>query len=84
MADAEFATHFAMLSLLTNVGRVNTTMSCTYIPPCIFSPVNHEPIVFPEMKTAIRTYHPVPALQKTNGSLQDAPRLKSILKGSVS
>ncbi|KIK71233.1 hypothetical protein GYMLUDRAFT_254483 [Collybiopsis luxurians FD-317 M1] len=59
----EFATHFAMLSLLTNVGRINTTMS-----------------FFHEMKTAIRTYHPVPALQKTSGSLQDAPRLKSILK----
>ncbi|KAF5382982.1 hypothetical protein D9757_006348 [Collybiopsis confluens] len=62
----EFATHFAMLSLLTNVGRINTTMS-----------------FFHEMKTAIRTYHPVPALQKTSGSLQDAPRLKSILKALV-
>ncbi|KAJ4486386.1 hypothetical protein J3R30DRAFT_3697899 [Lentinula aciculospora] len=62
----EFATHFAMLSLLTNVGRINTTMS-----------------FFPEMKTTIRTYHPVPALQKTSGSLQDAPRLKSILKAVV-
>ncbi|KAJ3801685.1 hypothetical protein GGU11DRAFT_697829 [Lentinula aff. detonsa] len=61
-----FATHFAMLSLLTNVGRINTTMS-----------------FFPEMKTTIRTYHPVPALQKTSGSLQDAPRLKSILKAVV-
>ncbi|KAJ3826988.1 hypothetical protein EV361DRAFT_896977 [Lentinula raphanica] len=67
MSDTpEFATHFAMLSLLTNVGRINTTMS-----------------FFPEMKTTIRTYHPVPALQKTSGSLQDAPRLKSILKAVV-
>ncbi|KAJ3848813.1 hypothetical protein EV368DRAFT_86197 [Lentinula lateritia] len=67
MSDTpEFATHFAMLSLLTNVGRINTTMS-----------------FFPEMKTTIRTYHPVPALQRTSGSLQDAPRLKSILKALV-
>src|SRR6266704_5437258 len=39
-------------------------------------------IVFPEMKTAIRTYHPIPALQKTEGNLQDAPRIKHILKAS--
>ncbi|KAI0374335.1 hypothetical protein BV20DRAFT_961469 [Pilatotrama ljubarskyi] len=32
------------------------------------------------MKTALRTYHPVPALQRTNGNLQDAPRIKNILK----
>lgn len=38
------------------------------------------PLVFPEMKTALRTYHPVPALQRTNGNLQDAPRIKNILK----
>lgn len=34
------------------------------------------------MKTAIRTYHPIPALQKTEGNLQDAPRIKHILKAS--
>jgi hypothetical protein len=39
-------------------------------------------VVFPEMKTAIRTYHPIPALQKTEGNLQDAPRIKHILKAS--
>lgn len=32
------------------------------------------------MKTTIRTYHPIPALQRTNGNLQDAPRIKHILK----
>ena len=37
-------------------------------------------LVFPEMKTALRTYHPVPALQRTNGNLQDAPRIKNMLK----
>ena len=40
-------------------------------------------IVFPEMKTAIRTYHPVPSLQRTNGNMQDAPRIKHILKTSL-
>ena len=35
------------------------------------------------MKTAIRTYHPVPALQRTSGNMQDAPRIKHILKTSL-
>jgi Ino eighty subunit 1 len=35
------------------------------------------------MKTAIRTYHPIPTLQRTSGNLQDAPRIKSILKAGV-
>ncbi|KAG6900160.1 hypothetical protein C0993_002089 [Termitomyces sp. T159_Od127] len=63
--SATFAEDFAMLALLVNVGRVNTTMS-----------------FFPEMKTAIRTYHPIPALQRTTGNLQDAPRIKHILKSA--
>ncbi|KAG6911809.1 hypothetical protein DXG01_000056 [Tephrocybe rancida] len=67
MADSEmFSEDFAMLALLVNVGRVNTTMS-----------------FFPEMKTAIRTYHPIPALQRTTGNLQDAPRIKHILKSTA-
>ena len=36
--------------------------------------------VFPELRTQLRTYHPVPPLQKTDGNLQDAPRIKNILK----
>ncbi|KAH8835359.1 hypothetical protein DL96DRAFT_45203 [Flagelloscypha sp. PMI_526] len=36
---------------------------------------------FPGMKTAIRLYHPVPCLQTTQGNLQDAPRIRHILKG---
>lgn len=36
--------------------------------------------VFPETRTALRTYHPVPALQKSDGHLQDAPRIKNMLK----
>ncbi|KAI9444957.1 hypothetical protein H4582DRAFT_2180901, partial [Lactarius indigo] len=59
----EFATDFAKISLLANVGRVNTTM--TFLP---------------EMRTALRTYHPVPSLQKADANLQDAPRIKNILK----
>lgn len=61
-----FGTDFAMLSLLVNIGRINTTMS-----------------FFPEMKTNIRTYHPVPALQRTSGSLHDGPRIKHLLQASV-
>ncbi|RDB28397.1 Ino eighty subunit 1 [Hypsizygus marmoreus] len=45
--------------------------------------VNTTMSFFPEMKTAIRTYHPIPALQRTNGNLQDAPRIKHILKSSI-
>ncbi|KAH0590497.1 hypothetical protein H2248_000644 [Termitomyces sp. 'cryptogamus'] len=67
MAESEtFGEDFAMLALLVNVGRVNTTMS-----------------FFPEMKTAIRTYHPIPSLQRTTGNLQDAPRIKHILKSAA-
>ncbi|KAG6842495.1 hypothetical protein C0991_000021 [Blastosporella zonata] len=61
-----FATELAKISLLTNVGRINTTMA-----------------FFPEMKTALRTYHPVPSLQKTNGNAQDAPRIKNCLKAAL-
>ncbi|KAJ3557438.1 hypothetical protein NP233_g11740 [Leucocoprinus birnbaumii] len=61
-----FATELAKFSLLTNVGRINTTMA-----------------FFPEMKTALRTYHPVPSLQKTDGNAQDAPRIKNCLKAAL-
>ncbi|KAK7058782.1 hypothetical protein VNI00_001406 [Paramarasmius palmivorus] len=61
-----FALELAKISLLTNVGRINTTMA-----------------FFPEMKTALRTYHPVPSLQKTDGNAQDAPRIKNCLKAAL-
>ncbi|PFH54660.1 hypothetical protein AMATHDRAFT_185387 [Amanita thiersii Skay4041] len=61
-----FGIELAKLSLLTNVGRINTTMA-----------------FFPEMKTALRTYHPVPSLQKTDGNAQDAPRIKNCLKAAL-
>ncbi|EPT04174.1 hypothetical protein FOMPIDRAFT_97068 [Fomitopsis schrenkii] len=63
MESPDFGDEFAKMSLLSNVGRINTTMA-----------------FFPEMRTALRTYHPVPSLQKTSGNLQDAPRIKNILK----
>ena len=45
-------------------------------------------IVFPEMRAQLRTYHSIPALQARQDpnaykQLQDAPRLKSILKGAT-
>lgn len=43
----------------------------------------YSPSVFPEMKTALRTYHPVPSLQKTDGNAQDAPRIKNCLKAAL-
>ena len=44
-------------------------------------------LVFPEMRAQLRTYHAIPSLQAHSDSnsykqLQDAPRLKSILKGA--
>jgi Ino eighty subunit 1 len=86
----EFGTDFAKLALLANVGRINTTMACESLRryKCIIlsfvqSLIHSCVLVFPEMKTAIRTYHPIPALQKTNGNLQDAPRIKNILKSCL-
>ncbi|KAJ7139854.1 hypothetical protein C8R44DRAFT_765583 [Mycena epipterygia] len=61
-----FGVELGKISLLTNVGRINTTMA-----------------FFPEMKTALRTYHPVPSLQKTDGNAQDAPRIKNCLKAAL-
>lgn len=46
------------------------------------------PPVFPEMRAQLRTYHAIPSLQAYQDphqykQLQDAPRLKSILKGGT-
>ena len=35
------------------------------------------------MKTPLRSYHPVPSLQKSDGNLQDAPRIKNCLKAAL-
>lgn len=69
-SDREAAKNMAMICLLVNVGRMNTTLN-----------------FFPEMRAQLRTYHSIPSLQAYKSqrdykSLQDAPRLKSILKGA--
>ena len=69
-SDREAAVHMAMICLLVNVGRMNTTLN-----------------FFPEMRAQLRTYHSIPSLQAYKSQrdykpLQDAPRLKSILKGA--
>lgn len=41
---------------------------------------------YPEMKTQLRSYHPIPSLQTTDTTrrnLQDTPRLKALLKGQL-
>ncbi|EPS35813.1 hypothetical protein H072_10741 [Dactylellina haptotyla CBS 200.50] len=70
MTDRPQATNMAMVCLLVNIGRMNTTLN-----------------FFPEMRAQLRTYHAIPALQtyvdpNAYKQLQDAPRLKSILKGA--
>ncbi|KAK0887301.1 hypothetical protein LTR02_017351 [Friedmanniomyces endolithicus] len=71
LQDTEGAISMAMVCLLVNVGRMNTTLN-----------------FFPEMRAQLRTYHSIPALQAHQDpnaykQLQDAPRLKSILKGAT-
>ncbi|KAJ5281613.1 hypothetical protein N7478_006985 [Penicillium angulare] len=68
--DKPAAISMAMVCLLVNFGRMNTTLN-----------------FFPEMRAQLRTYHSIPSLQAHQDSnaykqLQDAPRLKSILKGA--
>ncbi|KAI9781421.1 MAG: hypothetical protein M1839_006015 [Geoglossum umbratile] len=70
MSDRPAALNMAMVCLLVNVGRMNTTLN-----------------FFPEMRAQLRTYHSIPSLQARQDpnaykQLQDAPRLKSILKGA--
>ncbi|CAJ2507772.1 Uu.00g089580.m01.CDS01 [Anthostomella pinea] len=71
LLDREAAKSMAMVCLLVNVGRMNTTLN-----------------FFPEMRAQLRTYHAIPSLQAHQDAsaykqLQDAPRLKSILKGAA-
>ncbi|RAL68075.1 hypothetical protein DID88_008794 [Monilinia fructigena] len=70
MSEHEPAKNMAMVCLLVNLGRMNTTLN-----------------FFPEMRAQLRTYHAIPSLQARQDpnsykQLQDAPRLKSILKGA--
>ncbi|KAI5297103.1 hypothetical protein KEM55_005135, partial [Ascosphaera atra] len=74
LRNRDAALSIAMVCLLVNMGRMNTTLC--------FSP---------DMKAHLRTYHPIPCLQSNLDyyeehcykQLQDAPRLKSILKRIV-
>ncbi|KAG9255391.1 uncharacterized protein F5Z01DRAFT_652990 [Emericellopsis atlantica] len=71
LSDREVAKGMAMVCLLVNMGRMNTTLN-----------------FFPEMRAQLRTYHAIPSLQarqdtSADKQLQDAPRLKSILKGGA-
>ncbi|KAL2760619.1 hypothetical protein ACRALDRAFT_1073605 [Sodiomyces alcalophilus JCM 7366] len=75
LSDREAAKNMAMVCLLVNIGRMNTTLN-----------------FFPEMRAQLRTYHAIPSLQASQDvnhdphaykQLQDAPRLKSILKGGA-
>ncbi|KAM0335768.1 hypothetical protein ACHAQA_000818 [Verticillium albo-atrum] len=71
LSDRDAAKGMAMVCLLVNIGRMNTTLN-----------------FFPEMRAQLRTYHAIPSLQAQQDphaykQLQDAPRLKSILKGGA-
>ncbi|KAF2842710.1 hypothetical protein M501DRAFT_17874 [Patellaria atrata CBS 101060] len=71
LTERASAINMAMVCLLVNVGRMNTTLN-----------------FFPEMRAQLRTYHSIPCLQAKQDpnaykQLQDAPRLKSILKGAT-
>jgi Ino eighty subunit 1 len=71
LTERAAASNMAMVCLLVNVGRMNTTLN-----------------FFPEMRAQLRTYHSIPSLQAHQDpnaykQLQDAPRLKSILKGAT-
>lgn len=71
LSDRDAAKSMAMVCLLVNIGRMNTTLN-----------------FFPEMRAQLRTYHSIPSLQAHQDphaykQLQDAPRLKSILKGGA-
>ena len=68
LKDMDMGKSVAKVCLLVNTGRMNTTINFV-----------------PEMRSTLRTYHSIPSLQadSINGgskSLQDTPRLKSILK----
>lgn len=90
LSDREAAKGMAMVCLLVNVGRMNTTLnceSCAARPRHLARPADRCP-VFPEMRAQLRTYHAIPSLQAHQDlhaykQLQDAPRLKSILKGGA-
>ncbi|KAH9827238.1 Ino80 chromatin remodeling complex [Teratosphaeria destructans] len=89
LQDTEGAISMAMVCLLVNVGRMNTTLNCMCSQLVdMLQKTLTVILVFPEMRAQLRTYHSIPALQAGQDpsaykQLQDAPRLKSILKGAT-
>ncbi|RYO79866.1 hypothetical protein DL766_000938 [Monosporascus sp. MC13-8B] len=103
LSDREAAKSMAMVCLLVNVGRMNTTLNCivsllvALLKLLAFCSLRRrfpsmltvlKLLVFPEMRAQLRTYHAIPSLQAHQDAsaykqLQDAPRLKSILKGAA-
>jgi Ino eighty subunit 1 len=85
MDSPDFARDFAMLALLVNVGRINTSMSCEctdyYCTQAERLTGSRE--VFAETKTPKCTYHPIPSLQRTGGNLQDGARIRHVLKAGL-
>lgn len=88
----DFGTVMAQVCMLVNVGRINTTLACEQfaVPFLIYSITLQAPsysqcdAVYPDMRTALRTYHSIPALQRNEGTRQhmyDAARMKTVLKG---
>lgn len=64
----------------------NTEFATNYSKLCLLinvGRVNTTLAFYPQMKTALRTYHPIPSLQTEEVSkkeMSDAPRLKAMLK----
>lgn len=64
----------------------NSEFATNYSKLCLLinvGRVNTTLAFYPQMKTALRTYHPVPSLQTEDVSrkeMSDAPRLKAMLK----
>lgn len=87
LSDRAAALNMAMVCLLVNVGRMNTTLNCQKSVRYFHEYPLTMSSVFPEMRAQLRTYHSIPSLQAHQDpnaykQLQDAPRLKSILKGA--
>ncbi|GEM08465.1 proteophosphoglycan ppg4 [Rhodotorula toruloides] len=67
----------------------NETFAMNYCKICFLvniGRINTTLAFYPNMRTALRTYHPVPSLQTEEHSqkeMSDAPRIKGVLKGAV-
>lgn len=79
LENPEFGEDFCKLSLLCNVGKINTTMACEQLRP--LPPQTRQftlaTQVFYEMRTQLRTYHPVASLSRT--VRQHTPHIKYTL-----